>query len=52
MLRGAVLWFALVLAACAPDVLLADMQPGEKGRVVRVIDGDALVLIGDCDGHL
>ena len=44
MLRGAVLWFALVLAACAPDVLLADMQPGEKGRVVRVIDGDALVL--------
>lgn len=32
------------LAACSPASPLDAMQPGERGRVVRVIDGDALVL--------
>lgn len=31
-------------AACTKSGPLDDMQPGETGRVVRVIDGDALVL--------
>ena len=31
-------------AACTKSGPLNDMQPGESGRVVRVIDGDALVL--------
>ncbi|WP_084421104.1 thermonuclease family protein [Henriciella litoralis] len=36
---------ALVLAtACAPASPLSKMETGETGRVVRVIDGDALVL--------
>ena len=34
----------LILAACNAKSPLPDMQPGETGRVVRVIDGDALVL--------
>ncbi|MEH6809010.1 MAG: thermonuclease family protein [Hyphomonas oceanitis] len=34
----------LVLAACSGPDPLAGTQPGEHGRVVRVIDGDALVL--------
>ena len=34
----------LILAACSAKSPLPDMQPGETGRVVRVIDGDALVL--------
>ncbi|GAB5457918.1 MAG: thermonuclease family protein [Henriciella sp.] len=33
-----------VLAACGSPSPLPDMQPGETGRVVRVIDGDALAL--------
>ena len=33
-----------VLAGCQPRQPLPDMQPGEIGRVVRVIDGDAFVL--------
>ncbi len=32
------------VAACGAPSPLPDMQPGEKGRVVKVIDGDALVL--------
>jgi endonuclease YncB( thermonuclease family) len=32
------------LAACSAPDPLAGTQPGEHGRVVRVIDGDALVL--------
>ncbi|MDJ0921792.1 MAG: thermonuclease family protein [Henriciella sp.] len=32
------------LAACGGTSPLPDMEPGETGRVVRVIDGDALVL--------
>lgn len=38
------IWVVCVLAACsAPDPLDA-LEPGERGRVVRIIDGDALVL--------
>ncbi len=33
-----------VLAGCGSASPLPDMEPGERGRVVRVIDGDALVL--------
>lgn len=33
-----------VVCACSPSSPLDSMQPGERGRVVRVIDGDALVL--------
>lgn len=33
-----------LVPACSPSSPLDSMQPGEKGRVVRVIDGDALVL--------
>lgn len=32
------------LLACEQSTPLPDMEPGEQGRVVRVIDGDALVL--------
>jgi micrococcal nuclease len=34
----------VALAACSAPDPLAGTQPGEHGRVVRVIDGDALVL--------
>lgn len=34
----------ILLAACGSASPLPDMQPGETGRVVNVIDGDALVL--------
>lgn len=34
----------LLLAACAKPHPLDGLEPGEHGRVVRVIDGDALVL--------
>ena len=42
-------WWAICaillgLVGCAPSSPFPDMQPGETGRVVRVIDGDALVL--------
>lgn len=40
---GAVLGLGL-LCGCGADSPLPDMQPGEVGRVVRVIDGDALAL--------
>lgn len=36
-------WLGL-LAACAKPHPLDALQPGEHGRVVRIIDGDALVL--------
>lgn len=45
--RQAVSLLALVVmlcAACSKGGPLADMAKGETGRVVRVIDGDALVL--------
>jgi endonuclease YncB( thermonuclease family) len=35
---------SLLAAACSAPDPLASLQPGETGRVVRVIDGDALVL--------
>lgn len=39
------LWGVFVwLAACAAPSPLRDMEPGETGRVVSIIDGDALVL--------
>lgn len=44
MLRGIFLLFLFFLGACAPSDPLSDLQTGERGRVVRVIDGDALVL--------
>lgn len=50
--RKALIWTvtilaaALIVAACgrAPSDPLEDLPAGERGRVVRVIDGDALVL--------
>lgn len=50
--RGALIWTitilaaALIVAACgrAPSDPLEGLPAGERGRVVRVIDGDALVL--------
>ncbi|MEM7327881.1 MAG: thermonuclease family protein [Pseudomonadota bacterium] len=32
------------LFACAPQTPMPDMQPGEIGRVTKVIDGDGLIL--------
>ena len=43
-MRAWVVGLAVMLAACGRPAPLAEMQPGETGRVVRVIDGDALVL--------
>ena len=37
------IWLCL-MAACAKPHPLDALEPGERGRVVRVIDGDALVL--------
>ncbi|RIJ24479.1 hypothetical protein D1224_09665 [Henriciella barbarensis] len=34
----------LIVTACGRAGPLSDMEPGERGRVVRIIDGDALVL--------
>lgn len=34
----------LLLSACSRDGPLDAFEPGERGRVVRVLDGDALVL--------
>jgi len=41
--QGLLMALAALAACSAPDPL-AGTQPGEHGRVVRVIDGDALVL--------
>ena len=43
-LVGYLIGLCLALAACGRPDPLAGLQPGERGRVVRVIDGDALVL--------
>lgn len=32
------------IAACGPPSPLSELEPGERGRVVRIIDGDALAL--------
>ena len=34
----------LMVTACGKTGPLSTMEPGERGRVVRIIDGDALVL--------
>ena len=34
----------IAIAACTPASPIDGMQPGERGRVVRVLDGDAIVL--------
>ncbi|MCR9196006.1 MAG: thermonuclease family protein [Hyphomonas sp.] len=44
MTRRAIWGLVILLAACGRASPLPDMQPGETGRVVNVIDGDALVL--------
>ena len=44
MSRWAILLICLVLTACGEKPRFPDMEPGETGRVVRIIDGDALVL--------
>ncbi|MEM1087831.1 MAG: thermonuclease family protein [Pseudomonadota bacterium] len=43
-LRLSVFCILLALAGCGSSSPLPDMQRGEVGRVVRIIDGDALVL--------
>ena len=42
--RWGVWGFCMFVAACAPKSPLPDMQPGEVGRVTKVIDGDGLIL--------
>ena len=44
MIRALLVAVLLALAACAAPSPFPDMQPGETGRVARIIDGDALVL--------
>jgi micrococcal nuclease len=38
------LFACILFASCGTPSSFPDMEPGEHGRVVRVIDGDALVL--------
>lgn len=44
MIRALLILVLLAPFGCAPSSPFPDMQPGETGRVVRIIDGDALVL--------
>lgn len=44
MPRLAVWGCAFFAAACGPAPALPSMEPGEVGRVTKIIDGDALVL--------
>lgn len=44
MIRAWVWGICLSLLACTRDVPLPDMQPGETGRVTKVIDGDGVIL--------
>ncbi len=44
MARLFALAICIFITGCAPPSPLPDMQPGEQGRVVKIIDGDALVL--------
>lgn len=44
MIRALKLSVLLVLTACTAPSPFPDMEPGETGRVTRIIDGDALVL--------
>ncbi|MEM9572717.1 MAG: thermonuclease family protein [Pseudomonadota bacterium] len=42
--RWGVWGICLWMCACAPASPLPDMQPGETGRVTKIIDGDGLIL--------
>lgn len=44
MIRALKMSVLLALAACTAPDPFPDMEPGETGRVTRIIDGDALVL--------
>jgi micrococcal nuclease len=44
MTRAGICAILFTLAGCGAPSPLPDMEPGETGRVTRVIDGDALVL--------
>ena len=44
MIRFWVWALCLVAISCAAPSPLPDMQPGEKGRVTKIIDGDGLIL--------
>ncbi|MEL7032658.1 MAG: thermonuclease family protein [Pseudomonadota bacterium] len=44
MIRAWVWGVCLSLLACTRNVPLPDMQPGETGRVTKVIDGDGVIL--------
>lgn len=44
MQRFFLLFWLSLLAACAKPHPLDTLEPGEHGRVVRILDGDALVL--------
>lgn len=44
MARVGVFVLFVFLASCGAGPLLPNMEPGETGRVVKIIDGDALVL--------
>lgn len=46
MRKGLAAWaFAFIMVtACGKAGPLSEMEPGERGRVVRIIDGDALIL--------
>ncbi|MEL6860756.1 MAG: thermonuclease family protein [Pseudomonadota bacterium] len=44
MARLGVFVLFIFLASCGAKPLLPNMEPGETGRVVKIIDGDALVL--------
>ena len=44
MIRALKMSVLMVLAACTAPSPFPDMEPGETGRVTRIIDGDALVL--------
>ena len=44
MARWAICASLALISACSDPSPLPEMQPGETGRVTRIIDGDALVL--------
>lgn len=44
MIRSWVWLICFALLACTRDAPLPDMQPGETGRVTKIIDGDGLIL--------
>jgi len=44
MIRYGIWGLCLVTLSCAAPSPLPDMQPGETGRVTKIIDGDGLIL--------